>query len=87
MNIKTLAVYVLALLKVATLFTCIANYGSNFRKESWHYFGRYFTLIISEYSLFHMCRLIRLEFNSEGCGYYTELDAVELVGELPSGMP
>ena len=32
-----------------------------------------------------ICRLIRLEFNSEGCGYYTELDAVELVGKLPSG--
>jgi len=30
-------------------------------------------------------RLIRLEFNSEGCDYYTELDAVELVGKLPSG--
>lgn len=30
--------------------------------------------------------LIRLEFNSEGCGYYTELDAVELIGKTPSGM-
>ncbi|XP_065897557.1 F-box/LRR-repeat protein 4-like [Dysidea avara] len=28
--------------------------------------------------------LIRLEFNSEGCGYYTELDAVELIGRAPS---
>ena len=36
---------------------------------------------------FHVHRLIRLEFNSEGCGYYTELDAVELVGHSPSGMP
>ena len=26
-----------------------------------------------------------MEFNSEGCGYYTELDAVELVGKSPSG--
>ena len=38
----------------------------------------------------HLCAfcrsLIRLEFNSEGCGYYTELDAVELIGKAPSGM-
>ena len=27
--------------------------------------------------------LIRLEFNSEECEYYTELDAVEMVGEDP----
>ena len=27
--------------------------------------------------------LIRLEFNSEDCEYYTELDAVKLVGVIP----
>ena len=37
----------------------------------------------------HLCtylpilRLIRLEFNSVECQYYTELDAVELIGQKP----
>ena len=29
--------------------------------------------------------LIRLEFNSEECEYYTELDAVKLIGIIPKG--
>ena len=28
-------------------------------------------------------RLIRLEFNSIDCQYYTELDAVQLIGDIP----
>ena len=32
----------------------------------------------------HTYSLIRLEFNSTECGYYTELDGVELTGSKPT---
>ena len=34
--------------------------------------------------IFLVISLIRLEFNSEDCDYYTELDAVKLVGVTPN---
>ena len=47
--------------------------------------------ILMEYSVHYdeyafLYSLIRLEFNSEQCGYYTELDGVELRGCKSSGM-
>ncbi len=35
--------------------------------------------------IFHLFSLIRLEFNSLECQYYTELDAVELTGDKKNG--
>ena len=37
------------------------------------------------YNVYCTSSLIRLEFNSVDCGYYTELDSVELCGIVQEG--